>query len=422
MSWEPPRRPEWVRAVNDGSILPIAEVAELPFTRDALLAEARATFGVPDGGIADFGSDDFLEPLDVLLPALEEEAELTVIGRWMTRRFLLRFLEVRIQVAAYVRDDPGVAEEEIREPWFVTGAPRTGTTILHALLAQDAASRVPEGWELLRPVPPPSADPHQFATDARIPLADRELRLPGQVAGELDAIHVYRGRMHKECLSAMSFAFRSEEFTARYHVPSYVSWYERCDLRPAYDMHRLVLQILQRRWRDVHWVLKSPVHLSALPTLFAVYPDARLAITHRDPLTVLASLTSLVATLRWAHSDRVDFAEIGRYHDRMWSRALDDLVTLSTDGSLDPECVHHVHYADFMVDQIGVIDSLYTALGSSLTPDTADAMRAYLAGRPKDQHGAHEYTFADLELDPVATRRRFARYQQHYSVPEEPVR
>ena len=261
MTWQPPPRPNWVRAVNDGLVLPIAEVAELPFSRDDLLAEARATLGIADGGMADFGRDDFLEPLDVLLPALEHEAALTVIGRWMTRRFLLRFLEVRLQLVAYVRDDPGVVDEEIAAPLFVTGAPRTGTTILHALLAQDARSRVPEGWELLRPVPPPSPDPVEYAVDARIPLADRELRLPGQVAGELDAIHVYRGRMHKECLSAMSFAFRSEEFTARYHVPSYVAWYERCDMRPAYDAHKLVLQILQRRSRNVQWVLKSPVHL-----------------------------------------------------------------------------------------------------------------------------------------------------------------
>ena len=137
MTWEPPARPEWVQAVNAGGILPIAEVAELPLTRDALLAEARAALGMADGGMADFGGDDFLEPLDVLLPALEDEAELTVIGRWMTRRFLLRFLEVRLQLTDYVRRDPGVVDEEIVAPWFVTGAPRTGTTILHALLAQD---------------------------------------------------------------------------------------------------------------------------------------------------------------------------------------------------------------------------------------------------------------------------------------------
>ena len=86
--WEGPARPEWVQAVNRGDILPISEVAELPFTRDGLLAEARANLGVDDGGVADFAipgvsDDDFLEPLAVLLPALEDEAELTVIGRWI---------------------------------------------------------------------------------------------------------------------------------------------------------------------------------------------------------------------------------------------------------------------------------------------------------------------------------------------------
>lgn len=417
MTWRSPARPEWVQAVNAGLVLPITEVAELPFIRDDLLAEARAELGLADGGISDFGGDDFLEPLDVLLPALEQEAELTVIGRWITRRFLLRFLEVRLQLAAYVRDDPGVLDEEIREPLFVTGAPRTGTTILHALLAQDPANRVPEGWELLRPVPPP--DPATFASDARIPLADRELRLPGEVAGELDAIHVYRGRMHKECVSSMSFSLRSEEFTARYHVPSYVDWLQHCDLRPAYEMHKVVLQVLQRRYHDVQWVLKSPIHLHALPTLLAVYPDARLAITHRDPLTVLASVTSLIATLRWAHSDRVDFAEIGAYHEALYLSDLDGLATQCDDGTLDPSRVHHVHYAAFMQDQLGELESLYAALGRDLPPATVAAMREYLTSRPKDKHGAHSYSFDDLGLDRDVERGRFARYQARFAVPEE---
>ena len=137
---------------------------------------------------------------------------------------------------------------------------------------------------------------------------------------------------------------------------------------------------------------------------------------------MLASLTSLVATLRWAHSDHVDFADIGRYHERMWTTVLDGLVTATTDGSLDSARVHHVHYADFMQDQIGVVGELYDALGRSLPPVTAHAMRDYLAGRPKDQHGTHEYSFADLALDPMQERERFARYQRHFSVPEEAAR
>ena len=287
MAWQPEPRPDWVLAVNAGDVSPITEVAALPLDRDALLAEARATLGMDGRGVDGFGSDEFLEPLDVLLPALEKEAELSVIGRFLTRRFLLRLLEVRAQTVAYLRDDPGVVDEDILEPVFVAGAPRTGTTILHALLAQDASVRVPEGWELLRPVPPPN--PADFPDPGRVVLADRELRAMASVTSRLDAIHEYSGRMHKECVSSMSFVFRSEEFTARYHVPSYVAWLAACDMTPAYQWHRLVLQILQRRWHDARWVLKSPVHLHSLLVLLAVFPDARVLVTHRDPLAVLGS-------------------------------------------------------------------------------------------------------------------------------------
>jgi hypothetical protein len=406
-----------VRAVNSGDISPIADVARLPLDRDGLLAEARAELAIEGRGIEGFGDDGFLEPLDVLLPALEEEAELTVLGRWITRRFLLRLLEVRAQTVAYVRDDPGVRDEVISAPLIVTGAPRTGTTILHALLAQDPGTRVPEGWELLRPVPPP--DPAAFPDDARVALVDRELRMPALATGTLDAIHEYSGRMHKECVSSMSFEFRSEEFTARYHVPSYARWLGSCDMAPAYEWHRLLLQILQRRFDDVRWVLKSPVHLHSLPTLLAVYPDARLVVTHRDPLAVLPSVTSLVATLRWSHSDHVDYFDIGRYHADLYSGSLDRLVDLTESGALDGWPVHHTHYADFMEDQLGTVGTVAKATGAPLTPETEAAMRAYLDAHPQGRHGEHRYSFEDLGVDPRDARERFARYQSFFGVENE---
>ena len=420
MTWTPPPRAEWAAAVNSGMIVPIAEVAARGFGRDDLLAEARAALGLGDGGIADFGDDAFIEPLDLLVHALEDEARLTVLGRWITRRFVLRMLEVRLQLMAYVRADPAVLDEVIDEPLFVTGAPRTGTSILYALLACDPAHRVPEGWEFLRPVPPP--EPGTFDLDARIPLADDELRLPAQVVGDLDAIHEYSGRMPKECVSAMSFAFRSEEFTARYHVPSYVDWLQQCDMRPAYEMHRLVLQVLQRRMPRRRWVLKSPVHLHSLPTLLAVYPDARLAITHRDPLTVLPSVTSLVATLRLAHSDHVDFAEIGHYHAALYQRSLDGLVTLANGGVPDPARTYHGQYADFLNDPIGAVDKLYTHLGRTLDDDVSGRIRRYLEAKPQGHHGVHRYSFDDLGLDRDAERSRYERYLSYFGVPDESAR
>jgi len=415
----PEPRPEWVQAINRGEVVPIAEVARLPLGRDALVAEARAGLGLDDGagvGAID-GDESFVDSLDVVLRALEEEAELTLIGRWMTRRFLVRLLEVRFQLAAYVQADPGVRDEEIRAPLVVTGAPRTGTTILYGTLACDPALRAPEGWEFLRPLPPPRAD--RFPDGARLDLADRELRMMATVVSGLDAVHEYHGRMPKECLSAMSFAFLSEEFTARYHVPSYVAHLTTSDMRPAYEMHRLVLQVLQRRYSGVRWLLKSPVHLHALPTLLSVYPDARLVVTHRDPLTVLGSVTSLVATLRWAHSDRVDVAEIGRYHEQLYLRDLDGLVTATEAGALDPTRVHHGRYEEFVTDPTAAVQAVYADLGMELTPDAERAMSAHLQARPKGAKGAHDYDFADLGLDPDVERARFARYCRAFGVREE---
>lgn len=418
MSWEPEARPDWVLAVNDGSIPPISELAELPFDRDRLLAEARVRLGLDDGGIAsDFGGDGFLEPLDLLLPALEKEAELSVLGRWMTRRFLLRLLEVRLQIVAWTTVDPAVRDEVIEAPLFVTGVPRTGTSILHALLACDPANRVPEGWELLRPVPPP--DPETFTTDARIRLADEELRFLSDVVTGLDAVHVYQGRMPKECLSAMSFEFRSEEFTARYHVPTYEKWLDQCDMTPAYESHRLVLQLLQRRYDNVHWVLKSPVHMHSIPVVLAVYPDARIAVTHRDPLTILPSVTSLVANLRWVHSDHVDFAEIGQRHARLYHDDLDGLVARAENGTLDPARTHHSHYADFMEDPIAVVRELSTHFDRPLDASIEQRMRDHLAANAQGAHGGHRYSFDDLGLDRAEQRARFARYQDAFRVPNE---
>jgi hypothetical protein len=417
MGWHPEPRPEWVTAVNAGAVYPIAEVAALPLDRDGLLAEARAELGIDGRGADGFGDDGFVEPLDVLLGALRDEAALTVIGSYLTRRFLLRLLVVRAQTVAYVRTDPGVVDEVIDTPVFVAGAPRTGTTILHALLAQDPGVRVPEGWELLRPVPPP--DPARYPDAARVALADRELRAMASVTSRLDAIHEYSGRMHKECVSSMSFVFRSEEFTARYHVPTYVAWLSTCDMTPAYEWHRLVLQVLQRRYRSTRWVLKSPVHLHSLPTLRVVFPDARVVVTHRDPLAVLGSVTSLVATLRHAHSDHVELTEIGRYHADLYHRSLDGLVDLTADGALQGAPVVHTRYDDFLADPLDVLATVYEGTGRDLAPATVDAMRAHLAAHPQGAHGGHAWSFADLGLDRAAERTRYQRYQSYFGVPDE---
>ena len=418
MTWQGPPRPEWALAANRGDIPFVAEAASRPLRRDDLLDEARASLGLgSEAGVGALdGDDSFLEPLGLVLAALKEEAELTPVGRWMTRRFLLRLLEVRFQLAAYVAADPGVREEEIVAPVIVTGPPRSGTTILYELLALDPTLRAPEGWELLRPVPPPS--PERFPDPGRLFLADSELRMMGSVVEGLDAIHVYAGRMPKECLSAMSLTFLSEEFTARYHVPSYAAHLFATDWAPAYEMHRLVLQVLQRRMPATRWVLKSPVHLHALPALRRTYPDARVAVTHRDPLTVVASVTSLVANLRWSFSDHVDVADIASYHVDLYARSLDGLVDAASAGSLPGDLTVHGRYEDFVDDPLAAVLAVRAGLGLDPADDLRLTVEAHLADRPKGAHGEHRYDMAGLGLDETACRARFERYEQRFGAPQ----
>ena len=418
--WNPGPRPEWVTAVNAGLVLPIAIEAELPLDRDALIGEALARQGRATEGIAALCApgpgtgEDFLEGLDIALRSLETEANLNLLGRWMTRRFLLRLLEVRLQICDWVKADPGVRDEPIVEPLFVVGAPRTGTTVLHALLSADDRHRVPLGWEFLRPVPPPTSETHE--TDPRIALADAELRGPQLVTGGLDAIHAYAGRMNKECLSAMSFAFRGEEFISRYNTPSYIDWLQSCDMTPAYEMHRLVLQILQRKMPTEKWVLKSPVHLHNLPVLLNTYPDAQLVITHRDPLAILGSVTSLIATLRWAHSDDVDTTVIGRYHAELYHGDLDGLVDLQANGLLPEGRVAHGSFAEFNADGVGVVSRIYQELGIDLPENIRAAMTDALAASPREKHGDHQWSFEWLGLDSDKQRDRFARYCETFGL------
>jgi hypothetical protein len=413
MTWQPGVRAEWVRLANAGAIDPITHEACLSFDRDELLGEARARAGVDGREIEAFGDDGFLVPFDLLVRSLEHDADLTIVGRWMTRRFLLRLLQVRLQMAAYLRADPGVLDEPIDQPLVVTGLPRTGTTLLHAVLARDPALRAPRGWELLLPLPPP--DPTHLEDEDRMPVADAELRMLASVVPSMDVIHEYGARLPKECLSAHSFEFLSEEFTARYRVPTYEKWLLASDMAPAYRYHRLVLQVLQRRTGPARWVLKSPVHLHSLPTVLSVYPDARVVVTHRDPLTVLGSATSLVANLRWVHSDAVDFPAIGRELTARYAATLDRLVDLDVElrgtGRLQ-----HVQYRDVARDLVGVMRSLYAAFDLPMGDEALGRMRSEIADRPKDKHGAHEYSFDDVGLDRTEQRAHFARYQEHFEV------
>lgn len=406
MTWSPGPRASWVDDANAGRI---AEMRPRPgaFDADDLMARADARHQ------GDGRFDPLIqEPLRVVCTGLEADARLTPLGTWATQRYLDRLLDVHLDLAHLVAVDPELSTEPIDAPVFVIGAPRTGTTALHRLLAADPRHRAPTGWEFLYPVPPP--EPDTWDHDPRIEPAAAELTYPQSVSSGLRTIHTYSAQMPKECLSAMAFAFRSEEFVSRYELPAYVAWLRSCDMAPAYEMHRLVLQVLQRRMPRRRWVLKSPVHLQALPVLVRTYPDATFVVTHREPADVLASVTSLIATVRSAFSDHVDPVAIGAYHLQLYGRSLRRLVQHDTDGLLPPQRTIHVAHADIVGAPERVLAQVYAGLGQELDRETRHAVDHVLGEAREDGVGGHRYDVDDFGLDRDEVEQAFADYRAHF--------
>lgn len=357
---------------------------------DELLAEAAIDL-----------DPEAVEPFSIIVRGLRDDARLTDAGAAFTRRWLLRLLRGHAAIRDAAVTDPGLVDERIDRPVIVAGAPRTGTTFLHGLLAQLPGVRAPQGWELLTPTPPPTGD--EPDDDPRIVAAAEELTFPQRMSEGMLSIHRYAARMHKECLSAMSFSFRSEEFVSRYRLPAYVEWLAAADLSPAYAAHRRVFQLLQRRQPTERWVLKSPVHLNALPTVMATYPDACVVITHREPAEVLGSVTSLLANLRRAFSGDVDEDEIGRYHLELYGRTLSSLGDWLDAGVVPADQFLDVTQADLIADPQRVIDAL---------AERFDLPTAPVDTRPPTEAGHHDYTLrgctpADVDTTFAPYRTRF---------------
>jgi hypothetical protein len=386
------------------------------FDRDRLIEEA-----VGRCGEYDFGEAGWLEGLDVLLSSLVDEARLNDVGVEVAAGDMASYLDARLVLTAWRRDHPEVATGHIEQPIVIVGQPRTGTTILYDLLAQDPALRAPLTWEVDRPIPPPETA--TYDVDPRIGEVQAAIDMVETVMPGFTAFHPMGALLGQECVRITGGAFRSMIFNTQFRVPSYNQWLLLdADLAPAYRWHRRYLEHLQSRHPVSQWLLKSPAHLWHLDALAAEYPDAIVVQTHRDPLKVIASVSALVAHLRAMSSDDVAIVEVAAgYTEDVFlglARGMDarDRRVFPDDQVVD------VHFDAFMADPLVVVGGIYAAMGRELTPDAERSMRAFLAANPGDGGGGGgRYRFTDTDLDESDLRARSADYQERFGVASEPV-
>ncbi|GAB3324241.1 sulfotransferase family protein [Haliea atlantica] len=410
--WTPPPRPDWVQQVIDeGRHMDIRSL--VPLEPEELMATARRNTGFDD-----FGEDSWLEGFHVFLQALDEEAELHLLGRLMTRSDILRWLEARLGIEAAYAKHPEIEDEVIDQPVIVTGLPRSGTSILFELLSQDPQFGSPRNWEIMFPYPPPEAA--SYHSDPRIERCQHLVTQWNRVVPTYAAMHEMGAEIPNECIVAMSCTFLSENLPGQYQIPSYNAWYYQQDLRPAYAYYRRMLKLLQWKNPRRHWLLKAPSHLGNLPVVFDTFPDARVVITHRDPIVAQASVTNLLGTLYWMRSSQAFDARA--FENLMTPEAgaarLDAVVELLEQGSVSRGQVHNFLYADLVRQPLPALESLYRDMGQSLDETAREAMQTYLARKPQGKFGKHQYSLGE-QRENARKRQLYQRYQTYFNVPDE---
>ncbi|MCX6397352.1 MAG: sulfotransferase [Propionibacteriales bacterium] len=384
--------------------------------RERLVAAA-----IEAAGADDFGADTWREGLDIYLASLAESARLNEIGVGVADDGIVGDLATRLRIEAWRKEHPAVAEQEIRQPIIIVGQPRTGTTILLDLMAQDPANRAPLSWEVERPVPAPRTA--TYTTDPRIAEAQAQFDLVDSFIPGFASFHELGAELAQEDVRIFTSDFKSMQHSLQFEVPAYNRWLlHEADMTQAYAWHRRFLQHLQSEHHSERWLLKSPAHLWALPELMKEYPDAIVIQNHRDPLKVIASLSALGASLREMTTDHFEVTRLAAQYSEDILLGLDRALEARASGVFGGGQVLDVRYQDIRHDLIGAIGRIYDQLGWDLSAQTEARMRAFLAAHPGDQSGSlKRYTFADTGLDEGELRERARAYQEYFDVESEPL-
>jgi len=366
-------------------------------------------------GLYDWGEDDFRAPFKTLLDSFEREANLNLLGRVAARQTCIRLLTNRLYIQENLRRNPEILQIPVIRPLFIIGLTRTGTTLLHNLLAQDPDVRVPLMWELMYPSPLPFKKID--GVDSRIKLSEKKIRQLYSMAPQIFSIHPYNHKGPEECILLFQNALRSFYFVLYYHVPQYTEWLLQQDMFDAYKYFLRQLQLLHWQCPAKRWVLKSPAHLYSLDALFSVFPDACLIQTHRDPKKVIPSICSLSGMATKMSSDEVNLKYLGEKGLFLCKTAVDrGMKVRNSDNAAQ---FYDVHYQDIISNPTGVVRSIYDYFGYEFTTRMEEKMKSWLKANPQHKYGRHKYSLEEFDLDKKTIDTQFAAYRKRFNVKSE---
>jgi hypothetical protein len=359
---------------------------------DDLIAAARH-----ETGLEDFGDDSFREGLEVLVRSLRHEANLNATGEAVIYPRLVSHLVNRLQIEDWYWRHPEIDEVQIVQPLIGLSLPRTGSTALSFLLAQDPQVRFLRQWESSQPCPPPSTvegpDPRMQVTVKQVGTKDH---VPSDVNGPM------------ECLDLMALDFKTQMYHAFARIPTYAAWVSEADLTSTYRYERRVLKLLQWGEPSRPWRLKTPAHMLWIDHLLHAFPDARFVMTHRDPTDVLLSVMDVYADISATFTDQLDRHYIGRLNVDQWLTGIRRVIAFRDSG--EDGRFYDIDFRAMQVDPVGEVGGLYHWLGEPVTAEFESRMHQWWEHNAANREPSRRSDPATYGVDLDTVRPLFADY------------
>lgn len=402
---------------NERAVLKVFNAAsKIPFVGSKigknLEIDSIVSSAIKQVGLDDFGGDDFIEPLTVLVDSINHEAKLTPAGLFMAGAYITSDLATRLRLVEALKENPDIEVQPVISPISIVGMPRTGTTFLFEMISSDSRFRVPASWESERPFPHPEKETR--FTDPRIAQSERTFKVINYLADGLTAMHEIGAMLPQECIILQGPSLRSQSYSTVYSVPSYMNWLANCDMSFSYSWHKRLVQYLQYKHSAERWVFKSPTHPGHIEDFMKIYPDAKFVQTHRPLLEVLSSVSSLFCKMRGPYSHHVDPIGVGGEMMKDFGGALNKLVELRASNSYVDSRFLDLQYGDIISNPDAAYEQFCEFSGIGLPEGYSSNGSNFQRGRPQHRNGKHVYKPEWFGLSQEIIDNKFSEYNRRH--------
>lgn len=377
-------------------------------TKDTLISQA-----VSNTGLTDFGEDWFFDHIDVLIPALNDQAQLSETGEYGAQLMIQSALERRLRHIDLIKKHPEILDETVKVKCVLSGLPRSGSTMFHRMLASAKDLTAIRWYETQNYVPLPGEN--RGDPTPRKEAAKGILDYMLQVIPELMSIHPMSIDQPDEEVIILGQLFSSSMIESTYYVPDYADWLWKQDPRQAYEDLIVILKSLQ--WQDPsrrgkEWVLKTPGHLMSMPTALDVFPNAKIVMTHRDPIKTVPSYCSMMASLYKMGSETITKKLIGEFWPARLKQWLDKFMATRT--NMNANRFIDVDYNEQLADPITMASRVLEQSGLVMTDELKAGMSDWIEANKREHRAPHKYTLEDFGLSQSQIETRFATYRNQY--------